>query len=100
MKTFFRIAFLVLIVVGFGWLFFYLLKGASIPGLPENQNILPIKIGGVGNLSGTVMLGNGLQKTSSTEASSSLGQLLTKVSNGAIFDYAVVSDDEIYYFSD
>lgn len=97
MKIALKIGTFVLVVGLAGWAFFYLLKGVDLPSLPEAEDVVPIKIGGILPQAPetTVEEGGG----ESVVASSDEKSLIAKLSNGAIFAYTAVSDDEIYYIS-
>lgn len=97
MKIALKIGTFVLVVGLAGWTFFYLLKGVELPSLPEAEDVVPIKIGGV--LPQTPEAPAEGENSESVVSSSDEKSLVAKLSNGAIFAYTAISDDEIYYIS-
>lgn len=97
MKIALKIGTFVLVVGLAGWAFFYLLKGVDLPSLPEAEDVVPIKIGGV--LPQAPETPTERENNESVVSSSDEKSLITKLSNGAIFAYTTISDDEIYYIS-
>lgn len=99
MKIFLRIFVFLVIAAGSVWAFFYVLKGISIPTLPEIEDIVPIKIGSAPETSSPTNTGES-ETNLGTPALPEDKNAITRISNGSVFDYAIISDQEIYYFSD
>lgn len=98
MKIILRIFVFLIVATGSVWAFFYVLKGINIPTLPEIADIVPIKIGGSPQITPeNPAIGNDI--SSATSALSTDLKIITKISNGSVFDYTIVSDQEIYYFT-
>lgn len=102
-KIIYRLIIFLIVAGASVFLFFYLLKGIQTPQLPEDQQIEPIAIK-TGkdvvlpkeNSEKIIIIGSTstIGNTSTSEINS-----LEKISNGSVFDYAIISDEEIYYFS-
>ncbi len=95
MKTAIRVSVLVIIIAAAGAGGYYILKGVNLPTFPEVEEIVPFQIGGGGG--GLINLGGEEPKKEEEKTSEETGNLLEKVSDGAVFAYSVVSDSEIYY---
>jgi WD40 repeat protein len=98
MKIFLRIFVFLVVAAGSVWAFFYVLKGISIPTLPEIEDIVPIKIGSAPEIN-TSKNTDGEQINSAIPALPENENNITRISNGSVFDYVIVSDKEIYYFT-
>lgn len=100
MKIAIRIIVLILVVAGAGAGGYYILKGVKLPTFPEVQDIVPFEVstnnGGVFDF---LKGGDESQITENTDTTSETGNFLEKVSDGAVFSYSAISDDEIYYFT-
>ena len=98
MKIAIRIIVLVLVVAAAGAGGYYILTGAKLPTFPELQEVVPFQIGenapSLNNLPG----GEGVEPGAG-EPGGDTGNLVERVSGGAVFSYSAISDTEIYYFT-
>ena len=99
MKTAVRIIVLVLVVGAAGFGGYYILNGIKLPTFPEVVDIVPFQIGGGGPSGNTVEKPTEQVGGGGAETTGESGNLLERVSRGAVFSYSVISDSEIYYFA-